>query len=130
MDLAALLDCGAAGHPTLAAWYGDIFQAMPAAVTHAMPHTNVAWLPAADGDETAALLQALRARLGRDDVPEDIARIEAWPVAPARFGLIAVFAEGAAPDLAPLRALLTSAGRILLVWRADAMAEPVMTLHG
>ena len=174
MDLAALLECDAAGHSTLAAWYGEVFRAMPmdypgafrvraalnfgvqqlatrsrmargqerylqlgnfspydlpAAVTHAMPHTNVAWLPAADGDETEVLLAALRGRLGCDDVPEDIVRIEAWPMAPAQFGLIAVFAEGVAPDLAPLRALLTSAGRILLIWRANAMAAPVMTLH-
>jgi hypothetical protein len=174
MDLAALLDCDAAGHPTLAAWYGVVFQAMPmdypgafrvraalnfgvqqlatrsrmargqerylqlgnfsphdlpAAVAHAMPHTNVAWLASADGDETAALLAALRGRLCRDDMPEDIFRIDAWPVAPERFGLIAVFAEGAAPDLAPLRPLLTSAGRILLIRRPDARTAPVMTLH-
>jgi len=174
MDLAALLDCDAAGHSTLAAWYGDIFRAMPAdypgafrvraalnfgvqqlatrsrmargqerylqlgnfsphdlpaAVTHAMPHTNVAWLPFSDGDETLALLAALRGRLGRDDMPEDIFRIDAWPVAPELFGFIAVFAEGDAPDLAGLRALLTPAGRILLIQRAGAEVAPAMSLH-
>ena len=62
-------------------------------------------------------------------MPEDIFRIDCRPVAPERFGLIALFAEGAAPDLASLRPLLTSAWRILLFRRDDAMVAPVMTLH-
>lgn len=99
---------------------------LPAALIEAMPHTTVFYRRPADG--CAAALAATRAKLPNDAFPTIVA-LTPDDTPDARFGLIAMFAEGPVPDVTAFMRRLSPRGRLLLVWRATADIAPALSLH-
>jgi hypothetical protein len=100
---------------------------LAAALVGTMPHTDVNW-NGLDVAGTEAAIAALRARLPADAMPE-IVRVNEVEPPVGCFGLVVVFADGAAPNLARYCRLLNPSGRILLVHRAGRGEPPELTLH-
>jgi hypothetical protein len=99
---------------------------LPAALIEAMPHTIVACLQPVEGCERA--LASLRAKLPGDALPDSV-MLTSFALPGVSFGLIALFADGSAPDIGRWLGLLNPRGRLLLVHRGDAQARPTLSLH-